>query len=178
MTTPKGTILVTGANGGLGSAILSQIVQSPSLAQDHHGLYTVRSVQSAASAEKALQRAGSANHKYELVPLDLSSLASVRKFAADVNDRVAKGAVPPIRALVLNAGWQEYGTQTITDDGFDMAFKTNYLGHFLLTLLLLQSMDKKDGRIVVLGSWSHEYDVPLTPSKPCFFCVRACSNDE
>jgi NAD(P)-dependent dehydrogenase (short-subunit alcohol dehydrogenase family) len=160
MATPKGTILVTGANGGLGSAIVSQIAHSPSLAQNNHGFYTVRNVQRAAGVEKALQNAGAANHKYDLVPLDLSSLASVRKVAADINDRVAKATIPPIRALILNAGWQEYDTQTITDDGFDMAFETNYLSHFLLTLLLLKSMDKKEGRILVLGSWSHEYGTP------------------
>ncbi|KAI1084418.1 NAD(P)-binding protein [Whalleya microplaca] len=156
MTAPTGTILVTGANGGLGSAIVSHILGSESLAKPHYGLYTVRNVQRAAAVQKVLQKAAGAGHKYDLVPLDLCSLASVRKAAADINSRVANGSIPPIRALVLNAGWQEYTTSTLTDDGFDMAFQSNYLSHFLLTLLLLQSMDKEHGRIIVLGSWSHD----------------------
>ncbi|KAI0602260.1 NAD(P)-binding protein [Biscogniauxia sp. FL1348] len=156
MTSQTGTILVTGANGGLGSAIVGQILNSESLAKTLHGLYTVRNVQRASAVQKVLQKAPSAEHKYDLVTLDLDSLASVREVAADINKRVAGGSIPPIRALVLCAGWQEYATQTMTDDGFDMAFQSNYLSHFLLTLLLLQSMDTKHGRIVVLGSWSHD----------------------
>ncbi|KAI1639388.1 hypothetical protein F4809DRAFT_638647 [Biscogniauxia mediterranea] len=156
MTSQTGTILVTGANGGLGSAIVGRILSSEPLAKAHHGLYTVRNVQRASAVQRVLQKAPSAGHKYDLVALDLSSLASVREVAADINKRVADGSLPPIRALILCAGWQEYATQTMTGDGFDMAFQSNYLSHFLLTLLLLQSMDTKNGRVVVLGSWSHD----------------------
>ncbi len=44
----------------------------------------------------------------------------------------------------------------MTDDGLDTTFVANYLGHWLLTLLLLQSIDKESGRIVVIGSFAHE----------------------
>lgn len=50
----------------------------------------------------------------------------------------------------------EWTTESFTKDGFEMAFQSNYLTHWLLTVKLLQSMDKNKGRIVVLGSWSHE----------------------
>jgi NAD(P)-dependent dehydrogenase (short-subunit alcohol dehydrogenase family) len=156
MASAKGSIFITGANGGLGSAIVGQIVGSPSLAKTYHGLYTVRNTQRADAVRTALQNADSAGHKYDLAPLDLSSLASTRKAAEEINARVAAGSIPPIRALILNAAWQEYTTHTMTDDGFDMTFQANHLSHFLLTLLLLKSMDKKNGRIVILGSWSHE----------------------
>ncbi|KAK8044697.1 short-chain protein [Apiospora rasikravindrae] len=155
-TTPQGTIFVTGANGGLGSAIVDRIVRDPTLAANYHSLYTVRNPQRAAAVQKVLQHAKATGHSHDLVPLDLSSLASVRAAAADVNQRVATGTLPRIRALVLNAGWQEYTTQTWTADGYDQAFQANYLSHFLLTLLLLESMDQDRGRIVVLGSWSHD----------------------
>ncbi|CAJ2511097.1 Uu.00g067220.m01.CDS01 [Anthostomella pinea] len=156
MASQTGTILVTGANGGLGSAIVGHVIGSNSLARDLHGLYAVRNTQRADAVQKELQKAGPAGHKYDLVPLDLSSLASTRKAAQDINKRVADGSIPPIRALVLSAAWQEYTTHTITDDGFDMTFQATYLSHFLLTLLLLRSMDKKHGRVVVLASWSHD----------------------
>ncbi|KAK8131471.1 hypothetical protein PG984_007909 [Apiospora sp. TS-2023a] len=154
--TPQGSIFVTGANGGLGSAIVDQIVRDPTLAANFHGLYTIRNPQRAAAVEQVLKGGGAGGHSYDLVPLDLGSLASVRAAAADVNRRVAEGSLPPIRALVLNAGWQEYTTQTWTADGFDQAFQANYLSHFLLTLLLLESLDRERGRVVVLGSWSHD----------------------
>ncbi|KAI1389172.1 NAD(P)-binding protein [Hypoxylon trugodes] len=152
----KGSILVTGANGGLGSAVVERIVRDPSLAQDYHGLYTVRKVETADDAKAALRGASKAKHQYDLVPLDLSSLDSTRKAAADINEKIASGKVPPIRALVLAAAYQEHTTHNFTNDGFDMTFQASYLSHFLLTLLLLQSMDKEKGRIVVIGSWTHE----------------------
>ncbi|KAI1428869.1 hypothetical protein F5Y12DRAFT_638734 [Xylaria sp. FL1777] len=156
MASVKGSIFVTGANGGLGSAIVKHIIESPSLSKTYHGIYTVRNTERAAAVQSVLRKASSAGHSYDLLPLDLSSLASTRKVAEDINERVASGKVPPIRALILNAAWQEYTTHTMTDDGFDMTFQANHLSHFLLTLLLLKSMDKEHGRVVVLGSWSHD----------------------
>lgn len=158
MSAAKGSILVTGANGGLGSAIVQRIVGSSALAKGYHGLYTVRSAERADAVQGVLRKAAAAaaGHAYDLVPLDLSSLASTRKAAGDINRRVAEGSLPPIRALVLNAAWQEYTTQTMTGDGFDMTFQATHLSHFLLALLLLKSLDKQSGRVVVLGSWSHE----------------------
>lgn len=44
----------------------------------------------------------------------------------------------------------------MTDDGFDMTWQVNFLANMLLSLLLLQSMDKEHGRILIVGSWSHE----------------------
>lgn len=143
---------------------MDRIVRDPTLAANYHGLYTIRNPQRATSVQKVLQGAG--DHSYDLVPLDLGGLASVRAAAADVNRRVAAGSLPPIRALVLNAGWQEYTTQTWTADGFDQAFQANYLSHFLLTLLLLQSVDRKHGRVVVLGSWSHDTTDPHNTMGP------------
>ncbi|KAI1374795.1 NAD(P)-binding protein [Hypoxylon crocopeplum] len=160
MAPTKGSILVTGTNGGLGSAIIKQILSRSSLAQDYHGLYTVRKVESADDAKKALRGADKAKHYYDLISLDLSSLDSVRKVAADINARVTKGEIPPIQALVLAAAYQEHSSQVFTKDGFDMTFQSTYLSHFLLTLLLLQSMDKEKGRIVVLGSWTHDTTDP------------------
>ncbi|OTB14727.1 hypothetical protein K445DRAFT_318627 [Daldinia sp. EC12] len=162
----KGTILVTGTNGGLGSAIVDQILHRPSLAQEYHGLYTVRKVETADTVKTVLRKASKVNHKYDLVPLDLASLASVRQVAADINSRVSSGELPPIRALVLSAAYQEHGQHDFTKDGFDMTFQASYLSHFLLTLLLLQSMDKEKGRILVLGSWTHDTTDPRNKIGP------------
>ncbi|KAI0830962.1 NAD(P)-binding protein [Hypoxylon sp. FL0890] len=162
----KGSILVTGANGGLGSNIVKQIVSRPALARDHYGLYTVRKVDSAQDAKKALQNAQKVQHKYDLLSIDLASRDSVRKLAADINARVASGEVPPIRALVLCAAYQEHDQHNFTNDGFDMTFQATYLSQFLLSLLLLQSMDKENGRIVVLGSWSHDTTDPRNKIGP------------
>lgn len=153
MSSMKGSILVTGTNGGLGSAIVKQIANSPELSR-YHGLYTVRDAQRAPVVTSILTR--TPFHSHELCSLDLTDLDNVRHLAQDVNARIAAGTLPPIRALILNAGLQDFGHQSWTEDGLDKIFSANYLGHWLLTLLLLQSMDKDSGRIVVVGSESHE----------------------
>ncbi|OAR02828.1 hypothetical protein LLEC1_01603 [Akanthomyces lecanii] len=138
----KGSILVTGSNGGLGSAIVSEVLRRPSLAQQYHGVYTVRSVANASRVRNLVESSGqSAAHSCRLLELDLASLASVRRVAGSINKLVRAGAMAPIRALILNAGYQEQSVQTFTIDGFDMSFQANYLSHFLLALLLLESMD-------------------------------------
>lgn len=70
--------------------------------------------------------------------------------------RVSTREIPPVRVLVLAAGFQDFGKQSWTQDGLDTTFAANYLGHWLLTLLLLGSMDKMCGRIIVIGSQAHE----------------------
>ncbi|KAH8891741.1 putative short-chain dehydrogenase [Thozetella sp. PMI_491] len=150
MTDQKATIVLTGANGGLGSAIASKLVSTPGFAA-FYGLYVVRD-------------ASKASHSHAVLSMDLTNLANVRKVAADINARVAAGEIPPIRALVLNAGWGEFASQTWTDDGFDIAFAANYLSHWLLTLLLLESMDRELGRIVVIGSVAHDPYAPQNNS--------------
>ncbi|KAK7921457.1 hypothetical protein PG985_009479 [Apiospora marii] len=149
----KGSILVTGTNGGLGSAIVKQIANDQELSR-YHGLYTVRDSQNAPAVSSIL--ASTPSHPHELCSLDLTNLDIVRHLAMDINARVAAGTLPPIRALILNAGYQDFGNQAWTEDGLDKVFCANYLGHWLLTLLLLQSMDKDSGRIVIIGSESHD----------------------
>jgi NAD(P)-dependent dehydrogenase (short-subunit alcohol dehydrogenase family) len=156
MTNHPGSILVTGTNGGLGSAIVKHIVSSPEHCK-FHGIYTVRSLENPALAlDSALKQANSNGHAYDKIDLDLAKLANVREVAATINKRVSEGSLPRIRALILNAGFQEQSAQSFSEDGFDMSFQANYLSHWLLTLLLLQSMDVEQGRIVVVGSSGHE----------------------
>jgi NAD(P)-dependent dehydrogenase (short-subunit alcohol dehydrogenase family) len=44
----------------------------------------------------------------------------------------------------------------ITSPAFDTAFASNYLDHWLFTLLLLQSMDRETGRVIIVGGMVHE----------------------
>ncbi|RYO81222.1 hypothetical protein DL764_009794 [Monosporascus ibericus] len=133
MTTPKGTILVTGANGGLGSAIVESIASRPDLAA-YHGVYTVRDVAKAGPLQSALQ--ATKFHSHEVMSLNLSELSSVREASATINAKVSAGEIPRIRALVLNAGHRDPQGQTRTKGGLDTAFASNYLGHWLLVLPL------------------------------------------
>lgn len=154
MAAAKGTVLVTGSNGGLGVAIAQVIATAPPEIAVQHAIYTVRSTAAADTVRSAL--AATKTPPYDILQLDLSKPSSVRETAATINKRVAAGDIPRIRALVLNAAYRETGRQTWTEDGLDTAFASNYLGHWLLALLLLQSMDRENGRIVVVGGMVHE----------------------
>lgn len=151
----KGTIVLTGANGGIGSAIVSRIHASPELSSYHY-IYTVRDASSTNHHHASHHEPHIAIPNQDTLSLELTDLDSVRATAARINARVAAGEIPPIRALILNAGYHEMDAQRFTHDGFAIVFMVNYLGHWLLVLLLLQSMDRAMGRIVVLGSKAHE----------------------
>ena len=69
--------------------------------------------------------------------LDLTSLASVREAAAQILKNEAR-----LDVLINNAGTKLSPKGAKTQDGFDMQFGVNYLGHFLLTELLRPLMEK------------------------------------
>lgn len=101
-----------------------------------------------------------------LYPLDLSDLESVQSFVKSyVNDNNFSGR--GLNILVNNAGINTTGKSV---QGHDMCFQTNFVGHYLLTILLLPKLkiaenfhynsDKKEsGRIVNLSSVMHHYQI-------------------
>ncbi|TVY41050.1 Protochlorophyllide reductase A-like protein, partial [Lachnellula occidentalis] len=150
MSHTAGTVLVTGANGGLGIGFVAQLLQSP-YATSHEAIYAVRDPEKAVALKTVLKTAPR-DHKHLVLPLDLTSLHHIRAFAADVNNGVKAGSLLPIQALVLNAGVKDCTGDNFTKDGYEHTFAVNYLANFLLSLLLLESMDKQCGRIIYVGS--------------------------
>ncbi|KAH8598515.1 hypothetical protein B0O99DRAFT_506138 [Bisporella sp. PMI_857] len=155
----QGSVLITGANGGLGSAFVSNFVKSI-YGSRYRGLYLVRKPSTAHDLNSILESAP-ASHVSETLSMDLSSLQSIRDLAANINTRVANGTLEPLRAVVLNAAFQEAhaGTltaKTFTEDGYEAHFGVNYLANFLFTLLTLRSVDKEHGRIILVSSVVHD----------------------
>jgi len=92
------------------------------------------------------------NEKVEFMELDLSSLASVKKFADQFLERKL-----PLHLLLNNAGIMAcpFG---LTKDGIESQFGTNHVGHFYLTMLLLEPLEQSQpSRIVNLSSLAHTY---------------------
>ncbi|WCJ24142.1 NAD(P)-binding Rossmann-fold superfamily protein [Euphorbia peplus] len=89
--------------------------------------------------------------------LDLSSMASVRKFASRY---ISSGR--PLNILINNAA-VALTPFTLSEDNIEIQFATNHIGHFLLTDLLLQTMkntaqeSNQEGRIVNLSSIAHHH---------------------
>lgn len=106
--------------------------------------------------------------RLRVLPLDLMKLESVRAFAAEV-----KQLQLPLHALVNNAGIM-FGPRRQTEDGFEAQLATNYVGHFLLSHLLLEDLERggtpeSPARIVnvsscahYIGSWMDFDDLNLT----------------
>lgn len=89
-----------------------------------------------------------------ILHLDLMKMDTVRHFAKQVLDLNV-----PIHCLVNNAGIM-FGKKRITEDGFESQLATNYLGHFLLSHLLLPKLeesgsDESPARIVNVASCAH-----------------------
>ncbi len=80
---------------------------------------------------------------------DLSRQADVRAAAGRIATRL-----PAIDILVNNAGISS-ARRTLSADGFELAFATNHIGHFLLTRLLLDRLEAGRGRIVNVSSRGH-----------------------
>lgn len=106
MSSSPGSILVTGANGGLGSAVVAHVLKTSNLASTYTGIYTVRKAATANTLNAILNKAPN-THRHETLELDLGSLESVRVAAVKINKKIKAGEMPPIRALILNAGYQD-----------------------------------------------------------------------
>ena len=125
------TIVVTGANSGLGAATATALAAK--------GATVVLACRTVSKGEAA---AATMTGDVSVRRLDLADLASVRTFAAESG---------PVDVLVNNAGVMAL-PKSRTADGFEMQIGTNFLGHFALTGLML---DKVSSRVVTLSSGAH-----------------------
>jgi NAD(P)-dependent dehydrogenase (short-subunit alcohol dehydrogenase family) len=120
--------VVTGANGGLGLVTTHELA-----AKGAHVVMAARDQDKASTAEQQV-RARNPEASVEVVPLDLGSLASVRKAADQI-----LGDHERIDILVNNAGVMAMPERR-TADGFEMQFGVDHLGHFALTAHLLPAL--------------------------------------
>jgi NAD(P)-dependent dehydrogenase (short-subunit alcohol dehydrogenase family) len=94
---------------------------------------------------------GSPGVSVQTVQLNLASLASVREAAAEITARFGR-----LDLLINNAGVM-YPPRQLTEDGLELQFGTNHIGHFALTGLVLGSMLEVPGsRVVTVSSNAHK----------------------
>jgi NAD(P)-dependent dehydrogenase (short-subunit alcohol dehydrogenase family) len=72
-----------------------------------------------------------------------------------VVEKLGSGELPPLHAVVCNAGVNPGTGKTVTVDGFESTFGVNHLGHFLLINELLPAL-KPPARVVVVASGVHD----------------------
>ena len=130
--------IVTGANSGIGYETARALA-----AKGATVIVASRNEQRGRKAVEDLRRepAGAAG---ELMLLDLASQASARGFAEAFKARFDR-----LDLLINNAGVMMPPTRQETEDGFEIQFGTNHLGHFTLTLLLLDRLTATESSRVV-----------------------------
>ena len=153
------TVIITGGNSGLGLACANTLLTGKIPLQV---VIACRDTVRANTAIDKLKKVITNGSRVEAIQLDLASLASVRAFAKEVEQRLKDGSLAPLYGIVCNAGTQ--GKKRFTTDGFEETFGVNHLGHFLLVNLLLPLL-KNSGRIVVVASGVHDpVQLALVPS--------------
>jgi NAD(P)-dependent dehydrogenase (short-subunit alcohol dehydrogenase family) len=142
--TDRKVALVTGGGRGLGLATAKKLG-----AAGYHVVVTARDLASGEATAAAIRAAGGSA---EAMSLDLASLRSVRAFAEAYRK---KGL--PLHLLHLNAGLMAFSpTIEKNEDGLEMQFATNHLGHFLLERELEDVLvGSAPARVVVVSSTMH-----------------------
>jgi NAD(P)-dependent dehydrogenase (short-subunit alcohol dehydrogenase family) len=139
------SVLITGGTAGLGYET------SLLIARQHPQYSTVLASRTdpGSAAESINNTLGQKNVTY--LPLDLSSLASVRFFVQTWETK----NFPPITALLLNAGLQFPETLRKSKDGIELTFAINHVGHALLFHLLYPHL-ANGARVVITSSGTHD----------------------
>ena len=125
------TIIITGANSGLGFETAKKIANN----KDYEVILACRNIDKGNNAkEEIINTTG--NKNIISMQLDTSSLESVKNFVQEFKKLNKK-----LYGLVNNAGISPMGHDGLSVDGIEIVCATNYLGHFLLTNLLLPYME-------------------------------------
>ncbi|XP_067134946.1 retinol dehydrogenase 12-like isoform X3 [Centruroides vittatus] len=140
------TVIITGGNTGIGKETAIDLSRRGASI-----ILACRDVKKGKDAVKDIQFiTGNSNIKF--MQLDLASFNSIRSFSEEVLK-----SEPQIHILINNAGLGATPFQK-TQEGYEMQFGVNHLGHFLLTLLLLDRIKSSaPARIINVSSMAYKY---------------------
>ncbi len=138
------TVVVTGANSGIGYYAALEFARAGA-----DVVLACRSAERGARALAGIEEVAPGLARLEM--LDLSDFASVHEFAARLKSRGGK-----IDILLNNAGVMAPPARQSTAQGFELQLGVNFLGHFLVTALLLELvMNAPEPRIIQVSSVAH-----------------------
>ena len=158
---PVKTVLITGANAGIGKDVARQLALRPEMAR----IYLACRNRERASEAKAELEAKTGRNIFEIVLMDVAAPGSVRAALAGINGSVD--------ALVMNAGGVGGRTPTaLTADGVTTVFAVNVLGHAVLLETLLA--EDRLGEVAVYAGSEAARGVPKFGMKrPSFVSTSA-----
>ncbi len=138
--------IITGAGSGLGFETARALAEKGARV-----VLAVRNTEKGADAASRIRKVKQ-GADVAVMELDLGDLSSVRKFADNFRKQYKR-----LDLLINNAGVMA-PPRGETADGFELQFGTNHLGHFALTLLLLDMLKRVPGsRIVTVSSGAHSF---------------------
>ncbi|XP_021819059.1 short-chain dehydrogenase TIC 32, chloroplastic-like [Prunus avium] len=143
------TAIVTGGASGIGFETARVLALRRA-----HVIIAARNIEAANEAKQAIIKEN-ISARVDVLKLDLCSVKSVRAFVDSFN-----ALDLPLNLLINNAGVM-FCPHQLSEDGVEVQFATNHLGHFLLTNLMLEKMKNTarttgvEGRIVILSSLAH-----------------------
>ena len=129
------TVVISGATGAIGSATASVLA--------HRGARVVLMARPSERLDALVERLGGTDNRISSVPVDLSSMSSVRSAARAINREGGRVDALINMAAVFVRRWQK------TADGFELMLATNYFGPFLLTNLLRDRL-LSGGRVITV----------------------------
>ncbi|XP_071182027.1 retinol dehydrogenase 14-like isoform X1 [Mytilus edulis] len=140
------TVIITGASSGIGKEVAKNLAKRGAKV-----ILACRDLEKTNKVVYAIKRQVR-DAKIGVKHLDLASLKSIRQFAKDINQNEER-----LDILINNAGVFYCPDDLRTEDGFEMQFGVNHLGHFLLTNLLLDLLKKSaPSRVITVSSNAHE----------------------
>lgn len=159
-TTREKTVLITGANAGIGKEIARQLALRP----DFGHVYLACRNEERAGAAKAELETATGRRIFDIVLMDVADLGSVRAGLAAIDGS--------LDALVMNAGVISPQSLALTADGVTTVFATNVLGHVVLLETLLTN--DRLGEVAVLAGSEAVVGVPkLRMKRPSFASTSA-----
>ncbi len=167
------TYLITGANSGIGYHAAAHLRRAGA-----DVIIAARSAERGQAAVTSLTDVH-APGRLDLLELDLASIASI-----NAANEALREMTDGLDAVINNAGIMQT-PQRQTDDGFELQFGTNHLGHFLLNYLVFDLVQARSGRVVPVSSVAHRrargiyFDDPMlthdyTPTKA--YCQSKLAN--
>jgi NAD(P)-dependent dehydrogenase (short-subunit alcohol dehydrogenase family) len=138
-------VIVTGGSGGIGQAIVESFARQKAIV-----IMANRNVANAIDAADVIaQKTGG---DIRVMHLDLGSFESVRSFAKMFLHKFNG----ELHYLINNAGILGESGSRVSQDGFELTLQVNYLGHFLLTELLLPALrQNRPSRVINVASTAH-----------------------
>jgi NAD(P)-dependent dehydrogenase (short-subunit alcohol dehydrogenase family) len=170
-----GTALITGGTSGLGYHAARFIAQERPdwqvlIASRGSGLNIANRI-NAQLKTSTQDRQRQANVFW--LPLDLSCKQSVRRFASSYTS----SDLPPLRALVLNAGIQVVSGVRYSVDGEELTYATNHTGHALLFALLQRHLTN-DAHIISVSSGVHDPKRKSGMTPPEYTSAEKCAHPD